>query len=66
MSSTSTEHSSRGAPPDLAELNGDCAFLPRCAKAINACRTEPWPALTEAGANHVVACYNPMYYATAS
>jgi oligopeptide/dipeptide ABC transporter ATP-binding protein len=53
----------RGAPPDLSELNGDCAFLPRCSKAVSACRTEPWPSLQEMAPAHNVACYNPMYYA---
>jgi peptide/nickel transport system ATP-binding protein len=53
----------RGAPPDLSELNGDCAFLPRCGKAVSACRTEPWPPLRLTAPAHSVACYNPMYYA---
>ncbi len=53
----------RGAPPDLSTLTGECAFLPRCPKAITACRTETWPPLTERAPNHNVACYNPMYYA---
>jgi len=52
----------RGTPPDLAELTGECAFLPRCPKAINVCRTEPWPSLTNAAAGHPVACYNPMFH----
>ena len=37
----------KGAPPDLAELPGECAFLPRCVKAVNVCRTDPWPELRE-------------------
>jgi oligopeptide/dipeptide ABC transporter ATP-binding protein len=51
----------RGAPPDLAELTGECAFLPRCPKAITACRTDPWPPLRTAESGHPVACYNPMF-----
>jgi oligopeptide/dipeptide ABC transporter ATP-binding protein len=51
----------RGAPPDLSELTGDCAFLPRCAKAVNQCRSEPWPPLRPVGGGHNVACYNPMF-----
>ena len=50
----------RGAPPDLASLTGECAFLPRCAKALNECRTEPWPTLVTTGSS-AVACFNPMY-----
>jgi oligopeptide/dipeptide ABC transporter ATP-binding protein len=52
----------KGVPPDLAELDGQCAFLPRCPKAINACRTQPWPALEKGDAGHPVACYNPMFH----
>ncbi len=53
----------RGAPPDLAELDGLCAFLPRCTKAVNACRSDPWPALAARAPAHDAACYNPMFYA---
>jgi oligopeptide/dipeptide ABC transporter ATP-binding protein len=52
----------RGVPPDLAELTGECAFLPRCPKAVTACRTQPWPALKTAESGHPVACYNPMFH----
>jgi oligopeptide/dipeptide ABC transporter ATP-binding protein len=51
----------RGTPPDLAQLTGECAFLPRCGKAVNACREQPWPPLT--AASHAVACFNPMFHA---
>ncbi len=51
----------RGTPPDLASLTGECAFLPRCPKAVSACRTEPWPTLTATSAGGTVACFNPMY-----
>ena len=52
----------RGGPPDLAELSGECAFLPRCPKAINTCRTEPWPALDVVDGDHAAACYNPVVH----
>jgi oligopeptide/dipeptide ABC transporter ATP-binding protein len=51
----------RGAPPDLAELTGECAFLPRCRKAISACRSDPWPPLSDTAQGHAAACYNPMF-----
>lgn len=47
-----------GAPPDLLNLTDRCPFLPRCNKAVNACRTQPMPALLEAEPGHKVACYN--------
>ena len=59
----------RGAPPEMTELQGECAFLPRCPKAVLACRTQPWPALAPVEhqpAQHVTACYNPMYQAEAA
>jgi oligopeptide/dipeptide ABC transporter ATP-binding protein len=52
----------RGAPPDLAELTGECAFLPRCTKAINQCRSDAWPALQQLTQTHAAACYNPMFH----
>jgi oligopeptide/dipeptide ABC transporter ATP-binding protein len=55
-----------GTPPDLAELPGECAFLPRCTKAVSACRTDPWPGLREMAPSHTAACYNPVYHAEAS
>ena len=51
-----------GSPPDLAELPDECAFLPRCKKAVSACRTEPSPPLTELAPGHRAACYNPVYH----
>jgi oligopeptide/dipeptide ABC transporter ATP-binding protein len=51
-----------GAPPDLAELNGECAFLTRCTKAVLACRTQKWPPLREIEPAHAAACYNPVYH----
>ncbi|HZP57603.1 MAG TPA: ABC transporter ATP-binding protein [Dehalococcoidia bacterium] len=50
----------RGAPPELSALDGQCAFLPRCPKAVTACRTQPWPPLAEVGDGQRAACYNPM------
>jgi len=51
----------RGSSPDLADLGDECAFLPRCGKAIMACRTEPWPALRDVEGGHLAACYNPVF-----
>jgi oligopeptide/dipeptide ABC transporter ATP-binding protein len=53
----------RGAPPDLGELTGECGFLPRCTKAINQCRSEPWPRLEEIAPSHTAACFNPVFHA---
>jgi oligopeptide/dipeptide ABC transporter ATP-binding protein len=55
----------RGAPPDLSNLTGECAFLPRCSKAVNTCRNDAWPALRETAPAHAAACYNPMFHAEA-
>lgn len=52
----------RGVPPDLATLDGLCAFLPRCAKAVSACRSERWPALSPMPSGAEAACFNPMFY----
>jgi len=51
----------RGVPPSLVDLPDRCAFLPRCPKATNACRTDPAPPLVELETQHHVACYNPIY-----
>ncbi len=51
----------KGVPPDLAELTEECAFVPRCRKAVNECRTNPSPPLTELDPGQLVACYNPVY-----
>lgn len=51
----------RGAPPSLIDLPDQCAFLPRCPKAISACREGPKPPLADVEPAHAVACYNPMY-----
>jgi oligopeptide/dipeptide ABC transporter ATP-binding protein len=52
----------RGAPPDPSELPDGCAFLPRCRKAVSACRTQPAPALAELTPGHRAACYNPVVH----
>jgi oligopeptide/dipeptide ABC transporter ATP-binding protein len=52
----------RGAPPDLTALTEECAFVPRCRKAIMTCRTEASPAAAEAAPGHRVACYNPVFH----
>lgn len=51
----------KGSPPDLGELPPECAFLPRCHKAVSACRQEPWPPLEELWPGHRAACFNPVY-----
>ena len=50
----------RGSPPDMVNLPAECAFLPRCHKALNQCRVNPSPPLEELEENHWVACFNPM------
>ena len=52
----------RGSPPDLINLPGQCPFLPRCPKAVNRCRLEPMPPLTDMEHHHKVACYNALEY----
>ncbi|HEX5479613.1 MAG TPA: ABC transporter ATP-binding protein [Dehalococcoidia bacterium] len=51
----------RGAPPELSGDSEQCAFLPRCPKAVSTCRTELWPPLEEVGRDHHAACFNPMF-----
>ena len=45
----------------MTKLPAQCAFLPRCPKAINDCRVLDSPPLTEIEPGHFVACYNPVY-----
>jgi len=52
----------KGSPPDLAELPDGCAFLPRCRKAVSACRASLSPPLTELTPGQLAACYNPVYH----
>ena len=51
-----------GAPPDPSELPDECAFLPRCRKAVSVCRTRPSPGLEELTPGHRAACYNPVVH----
>lgn len=54
----------RGDPPDLTNMPDQCPYLPRCSKAINKCRVESMPPLTEMENGHRVACYNPVMAGT--
>ncbi len=47
-----------GSPPHLFQDSTLCPFLPRCPKAINTCRLEPAPSLSELEPGHLAACYN--------
>jgi oligopeptide/dipeptide ABC transporter ATP-binding protein len=47
-----------GEPPSPANPPPGCPFHPRCARAIDRCRTQA-PLLTEAAATHQVACHLP-------
>jgi peptide/nickel transport system ATP-binding protein len=51
----------QGRPPDMTKLPDQCAFVPRCVKALNDCRTLPSPPMREIEPGHYVACYNPVY-----
>jgi oligopeptide/dipeptide ABC transporter ATP-binding protein len=51
----------QGRPPDMTKLPAQCAFVPRCTKATNACRQLDSPPLEEIEPGHWVACYNPVY-----
>ena len=51
----------KGSPPDPADLPNECAFLPRCRKAVTECRTQPSPPLEELDPGHLAACYNPVF-----
>jgi oligopeptide/dipeptide ABC transporter ATP-binding protein len=50
-----------GSPPAAGSANEDaCPFLPRCSKAVSACREQPAPPLRPVEGGHAVACYNPV------
>ena len=51
-----------GNMPNLMNLPDKCSFLSRCPKARNECRLQGRPPLDEVETNHLVACYNKMYY----
>jgi peptide/nickel transport system ATP-binding protein len=46
----------KGAPPNLVNMPGTCAFLPRCAYAVKKCEQEPWPDLAPVSGHHYVSC----------
>lgn len=50
-----------GRPPDMSKLPDQCAFVPRCPKVRNECRSLDSPHLSEIEPGHFVACYNPVY-----
>ncbi len=52
----------KGAPPDPGELPDECAFIPRCRKALSLCRSSPSPALVEVAPGQRAACYNPVVH----
>jgi peptide/nickel transport system ATP-binding protein len=45
-----------GLPPNLVTLPATCAFMPRCLRCTDRCRTEPQPSLRSVGGTHEVAC----------
>lgn len=55
-------HAIPGAPPSMVDLPDQCAFLPRCVKAISRCRQEPAPPLALVADGQRVACYNPVFH----
>ena len=54
-----------GQPPDLARLDGSCAFRPRCRFASEKCNGE-FPALEEVEEGHFSACWHAENFDTAS
>jgi peptide/nickel transport system ATP-binding protein len=46
-----------GMPPNLIDMPGTCAFLPRCPYSIERCRIDPWPELTSVDDGHRIRCY---------
>jgi oligopeptide/dipeptide ABC transporter ATP-binding protein len=52
-----------GTPPDLSGEFVGCRFEPRCRNAVERCKNEEPPLITEAG--HSVACFNQVGSATA-
>jgi oligopeptide/dipeptide ABC transporter ATP-binding protein len=56
----------QGRPPDMTKLPDECAFVPRCPKVRNECRTLPSPPLEAIEPDHYVACFNPMFHAEPS
>lgn len=50
-----------GHQPEMTAPAEHCPFIPRCIKAMNACREGPPPALEPNEGRHPVACYNPVW-----
>jgi len=48
----------KGMPPNLINMPVYCAFLPRCDRATDICRQQPWPVLEAVREKHYAACYN--------
>jgi oligopeptide/dipeptide ABC transporter ATP-binding protein len=46
-----------GMPPNLVDMPGTCAFLPRCPFAVEQCHQDPWPELRSVGEGHRIRCY---------
>jgi peptide/nickel transport system ATP-binding protein len=46
-----------GMPPNLIDMPGTCAFLPRCPYSIERCHADPWPELTPVSEGHCIRCY---------
>ncbi|WP_019636456.1 ABC transporter ATP-binding protein [Paenibacillus fonticola] len=46
-----------GSPPNLANKQEQCAFLPRCEFATEVCSSNPAPSPMTVGENHSAACY---------
>jgi oligopeptide/dipeptide ABC transporter ATP-binding protein len=46
-----------GMPPNLIDMPGTCAFLPRCPYSVERCHTDPWPGLTSVQDGHRIRCY---------
>ena len=46
-----------GMPPNLIDMPGTCAFLPRCSYATERCHADPWPELRSVDDGHCVRCY---------
>jgi peptide/nickel transport system ATP-binding protein len=46
-----------GMPPNLINMSGACAFLPRCNQRTEQCGREPWPELKLINGEHYAACY---------
>jgi peptide/nickel transport system ATP-binding protein len=46
-----------GMPPNLVDMSGGCAFLPRCPFAVERCREDSWPDLRSVGDGHRIRCF---------